>query len=81
MVRATHRKMDQPPEARPGVVTTPRWSAAGRRPSPIARRGRAPQGAHFGRFAALHSLGMSGGEREYGVTRALKNRASRALAV
>src|SRR5512139_3586344 len=31
MVRATHRKTDQPPEARPGVVTTPRWSAAGRR--------------------------------------------------
>ena len=32
MVSATHRKMDQPPKARPGTVMTPRWSAAGRWP-------------------------------------------------
>jgi len=30
MVSATCRKADQPPEARPVAVTTPRWSAAGR---------------------------------------------------
>jgi hypothetical protein len=40
------------------------WSAARRRPSPIARRGRAPQGAHVGRRAALHSLTGNGEERE-----------------
>ena len=71
MVRATHPIWWISRQKRgPASLKTPRWSAAGRRPSPIARRGRAPQGAHFGRFAALHSLGMSGEEREYGVTRA-----------
>jgi len=50
MVSATHRRMDQPPEARPVAVMTPRWSAAGRRPSPIARRGR---------HRKVHRLGAS----------------------
>ena len=80
MVSATHRKMDQPPKARPGAVMTPRWSAAGRMCPPIegtahrkVRSIRAPRGA-----PSLRRVRRKEGED--GVTRAAKNRAGAALA-
>ena len=65
MVRATHRKMDQPPEARPGVVKDTAMERRGAQVSPIAGRDRAPQGVKSKeRLAALHPLGLDpGGER------------------
>ena len=74
MVSATHRKMDQPPKARPGTVMTPRWSAAGRMCPPIegtahrkVRSIRAPRGAPSLRRAP-------GAEGEGRPSRAFKNR-------
>ena len=63
MVSATHRKMDQPPEARPVRRQDTAMERRGAQVSPIARRDRAPQGAiHKERLAALHPLGVSEGE-------------------
>ena len=61
MVRATHRKMDQPPEARPGAVKD---TAMERRGAQVLHAWRAShrKGAiQDGRLAALHPLGYSRG--------------------
>ena len=63
MVSATHRKMDQPPEARP---VRRKDTAMERRGAQVLRvmENRAPHGAiHKERLAALHPSGLSGGEK------------------
>ena len=63
MVSATHRKMDQPPKARPGAVKDTAMERRGAHVS--SDRGHsAPQGAKSKeRLAALHPSGVSGGRK------------------
>ena len=82
MVSATHRKMDQPPEARPvrrnDTAMERRGAQASRVMRCLAPQGaiqkRAPRGA-----PSLRRVRRTKGDA--GVTRAVKNRASGALAV
>ena len=74
-MRATHRKMDQPPKARPVRRQDTAMERRGAQVSSV-RGHSAPQGAKSkGRLAALHPLGVfRGKEGEGRLPRAFENR-------
>jgi hypothetical protein len=66
MVRATCRKADQPPEARPGSRKTPPVERRGAQRVDRKTRAVLRKARHYGRLAALHPLGMCRGQGKEG---------------
>ena len=85
MVSATHRKMDQPPKARPVAVKTPRWSAAGRMCPPIEgtahRKVRNQKGASRRSIPSAYAEGGRGRQATPGLQEQGRSRTARAVSV